>query len=107
MALREHGLYRLLSEPADDAAKAGCYLTGDRGPCIDTGILVEYEGNLTISLGALREMCEVAGFSFNEEAADLEHRVAELERTNAELQRERDDLLELTKAVGRAVKAAQ
>ena len=64
MAQREHGLYRLLERPAQDAAHGGCYIEGAQGACVDTGILIENEGTLTIGLHALVELCEVAGFSF-------------------------------------------
>lgn len=94
MAVREHGLFRRLDHPAVDAAKGGCYIYGDAGPCIDTGVLVEFEGTLTISLGALREMAEVAGFSINEEGIELERRNAELEKSLAEITLERDALLD-------------
>lgn len=80
MAITEHPLFRLLDTPAQDAAMAGCYIYHDTGPCIDTGVNIYMEGNLTIGLQALREMCEVAGFRFNAEGIELEKRVAELER---------------------------
>lgn len=92
MATRVHALYKLLDHPASDAAKGSCYLTGTGGPCVDTGVLIDYEGSLTISVAALQEMCEVAGFSFNEEAEQLEnenayltHKVERLVEENAEL----------------------
>jgi hypothetical protein len=61
MATREHGLFRLLDHPAPDAAKGGCYVTYGTGPCVDTGVLIEFEGTLTLSTGTIKELAEVAG----------------------------------------------
>lgn len=106
MALREHAIYRRLETPAGDAAQGGCYLTRDTGPCVDTGALIYGEGTLTISLTALRELAEVAGWSVNEEAAELEKRNAELERENEQLKAEIEDMRGTIDAVGVAVARA-
>lgn len=86
MAIRDNGLFRKLERPAGDAAKGACYITGDAGPCVDTGVDIWTEGTLTLSLNAIRELAEVAGFSVNEEGEQLEsdnaflaHRIVELE----------------------------
>ena len=84
MALTEHPLFRLLETPAEDAAMGGCYVYHDTGPCIDTGVNIYMEGNLTLGLQALREMCEVAGFRFNAEGTELERQVAEQQHTISE-----------------------
>ena len=108
MATRTHGLFRLLPTPAGDSAQGGCYIYHTTGPCIDTGVLIEFEGNLTLSLVALREMCEVAGFSFEEEGVKLEQRVAflerELEQAKAELAEANEQLNAVGIAVARAAK---
>jgi hypothetical protein len=103
MATREHGLFRRLDTPAPDAAQGGCYVSHGTGPCVDTGVLIEFEGTLTLSVNTIRELAEVAGFSVDAEAlqheediAHLQHRVEELEAENAGL---REDL----NAVGRAI----
>jgi hypothetical protein len=107
MTIREHGLFRRLDHPAPDAAQGGCYYSHGTGPCVDTGILIETEGTLTLSLNTIQELAEVAGFSVNTEGEALEaenahllHRIIELETENAELN-------EILIGVGRAVKAAE
>lgn len=103
MAVREHGLFRRLDTPASDAAQGGCYITHDAGPCVDTGILVYGEGTLTLSCNTIRELAEVAGFSVNEEAVQLEVDNANLEEENA---RQREEIAELNQqlvAVGLAI----
>lgn len=107
MATRKHALYRLLDRPAPDAAHGACYLTGNSGPCIDTGVNIDFEGTLTLSLTALRELCEVAGFSFDAEGVKLEADNAELVRANALLQTEVDAQREELDAVGRLLAGAR
>lgn len=92
MAIREHGLFSQ-GVPRDHNAKAACYLYGSNEPGIDTGVIIEGEGVLFIGETALREMAEVAGWSF-EESDLLEPRVKELEEEVTFLQRERDDAVE-------------
>lgn len=103
MATREHGLYRLLERPAEDAAHGGCYLEAAQGACVDTGVLIENEGTLTIGLHALVEMCEVAGFSFNAEARKLEENLAHAQAANVLLIQENTELRAQLDAVGIAV----
>lgn len=103
MATREHGLYRLLARPAADAAHGGCYLTGAQGACVDTGILIENEGTLTIGLNPLVELCEVAGFSFNAEARKLEENLAHAQEANRLLIEQNSELRQQLDAVGVAV----
>lgn len=107
MAVREHGLYRLLDTPAPDAALGGCYITHSTGPCVDTGVLVEFEGTLTLSIGVIKELAEVAGFSVNEEALKLELDNAHLQHRVTELEEEVARLNDIIIGVGRAVKAAE
>jgi hypothetical protein len=103
MAVREHGLFRLVDHPSPDVAKGGCYYSYDTGPGVDTGILIDFEGTLFFSLNTIKEMAEVAGFSVNEEAAQLEHDLAflaaEVERQNVVIV----DLSAQLEAVGLAV----
>lgn len=106
MATRTHALYRLIDRPQEDAAHGGCYLTGSQGQCIDTGVLIDQEGTLTISVAALQELCEVAGFSFNAEGIRLEEEVARLGAQIVDLSTERDDLRDQLDAVGIAVARA-
>jgi hypothetical protein len=103
MAVRKHSLFRRLDHPAPDAAKGGCYVSYGNGPCVDTGVLIDFEGTLTLSINTIKELAEVAGFSVNEEGEALEvenaeqaHRITELE---AQLQEANDQL----DAVGLAV----
>jgi hypothetical protein len=103
MATREHGLFRLLDHPAPDAAKGGCYVTYGTGPCVDLGVLIEFEGTLTLSTGTIKELAEVAGFTVDDEAFALEKRCAELELQNQLLTAERNELREQLDAVGLAV----
>lgn len=108
MAIREHGLYRRYDTPPPDAAKGACYLTYSSGPGVDTGVLIDFEGDLCISTAALRELCEVAGFSFEEDGVQLEQRNAFLERELAQAQADLADANEQLTAVGVAVaRAAQ
>lgn len=107
MATRKHGLYRRLDHPAQDAAKAACYLTGSSGPCVDTGVLIEFEGTLTISLSALKELAEVAGFSVNEEGEQQEAEIEWLHKTVTDLEAKITDLEEQLEAVGQAITRAQ
>lgn len=106
MTVREHALYRLLPRPAADAAQGGCYLTASQGPCIDTGVNIYMEGTLTLSLGALTEMCEVAGFSFNAEGRKLEAENAALQHELAAARAENADLNEQLDAVSLAMARA-
>lgn len=85
MATREHGLFRKLDTPAPDAAKGGCYVSYGTGPCVDTGVLIDYEGTLTLSLPTIQELAEVAGFSVDAEALENERKIAELEHENDQL----------------------
>lgn len=85
MATREHGLYRRLDQPAEDAAQGGCYSCHACGPCVDTGILVYNEGTLTICLGCLQEMAEVGGFSVDAEALQHEKDISFLQNEVQEL----------------------
>jgi hypothetical protein len=103
MATRKHALYRLLERPNPDAAQGGCYLTGDQGACVDTGVNIYMEGTLTLSINALRELCEVAGFSFNAEASKLETELAHAQEANRLLIEEKADLLGQLNAVALAV----
>lgn len=103
MATRSHALYRLLTQPQNDAAQGGCYLTGSQGPCVDTGVLISHEGTLTISLGALVELCEVAGFSFNAEARRLEDDLSAAQHMVEALVAEKEDLESQLDAVSLAV----
>ncbi len=95
MALTSHPLFRLLPTPAGDSAMGGCYIYHTQDPCIDTGVLIAYEGNLTIGLQALREMCEVAGFRFNEDGVKLEEENARLTRHLIEMTNRCGELEEL------------
>lgn len=85
MAVREHGLFRLLDRPAPDAAKGGCYVTYGTGPCVDTGVLIAFEGTLTLSVGTIKELAEVAGFSVDAEAIQHEKDIAFLTQENQRL----------------------
>lgn len=112
MATREHGLFRKLTEPAEDAAQGGCYITHDRGACVDTGILIFAEGTLTLSVNTIRELAEVAGFSVDAEAlenerkiAEYEHEVEQLKARIAELDTELDHAASLV-ARGQAAQTA-
>src|SRR5690349_5961986 len=108
MAVRKHAIYRLLPEPAEDAAEAGCYLTGSRGPCVDTGRLIMHEGNLTLSVQTIKDLAEVAGFSVNEEGQQLEELAEHLVRENEDLKAQLADANDQLEAVGKAVaRAAQ
>jgi hypothetical protein len=88
MATRKHAIYVHLDRPPRDAAGQACYLTGNGSSGVDTGAHIFNEGTLFISDTALRELCEVAGFSFTTEGAALEvenaHLTHEVERLTAE-----------------------
>lgn len=103
MATRDHGLFRKLDHPAPDAAKGGCYVTYGTGPCVDTGCLIDFEGTLTLSLGTIKELAEVAGFSVNEEGEELEKDNAFLKQRLAEKENEVAELSNQLDAVGLAV----
>lgn len=105
-AVRSHGLFRLVQTPAPDSAKGSCYIYHTTGPAIDTGVLIDFEGNLTIGLTALREMAEVAGFSFEEEGVALEQRNAFLERELAEAKEQLAEANSQLEAVGVAIARA-
>lgn len=107
MSIRDHGLYRLLERPAPDAALGGCYITHSTGTCVDTGVLVEFEGTLTLSVGVIRELAEVAGFSVNEEGFKLEHENAYMQERINQLEAEVQGLNEILVGIGRAIKAAE
>jgi hypothetical protein len=99
MATRSHGLFRQVPRPAADAAKGGCYVYGTTGPGVDTGVLIDFEGTLYLSNTAIIEMAEVAGFSLNEDGAQLEVRNAFLEHENEKLRGELAELNEQLDAV--------
>jgi hypothetical protein len=103
MATREHGLFRRLDTPAPDAALGGCYVTHGTGPCVDTGVLIEFEGTLTLSVHTIRELAEVAGFSVDAEAVQNEQDIAHLTKRVAELEVENTGLRSDLDAVGRAI----
>lgn len=103
MAVRKHAIYKHLPNPPQDAANASCYITGNGGSGVDTGALIYQEGTLFISDGALRELCEVAGFSFNAEALKLEEEHAFLTRENEELRTKLAELEADLDAVSRAM----
>jgi hypothetical protein len=103
VTIRDHGLFRRLDTPAPDAAQGGCYVSHDTGPCVDTGILVETEGTLTLSLNVIKELAEVAGFSVNEEGEELERINAEQEHFINQLTDECAELRSQLDAVGLAV----
>lgn len=103
MAIRSHALYRRYDTPPGDAAKGACYLTGSAEAGVDTGILVEFEGDLCISLNALRELCEVAGWSFNQEAEQLEADNTFLTAANISLHEQLAEALGHLEAVGLAM----
>lgn len=105
--IREHALFRRLETPAGDSAQGGCYIYHSTGPCIDTGVLVEFEGNLTIGLAALYEMCGVAGWSVNQEAEELEAENAFLVESNRLLIERVTEAENHLEAVGLAMAHAQ
>jgi hypothetical protein len=106
MAIREHGIFRLLERPAPDAALGGCYIYHSSGPCVDTGVLIDFEGTLTLSLVAIKELAEVAGMSVNEEGLQLEYENAWQAGRILQLEAERDTLLDQLSAIGTAVRIA-
>ena len=103
MATRIHGLYRKYDRPPNDAALGGGYLDGSQGPGVDTGVLVAYEGTLCLSVNSLKELCEVAGFSFDAEAIKLEQNSAHQLRTIELLTAKNIDMRKQLDAVGAAV----
>lgn len=100
MATRTHGLFRLVDHPGNDVAHGGCYVDGSAGPGVDTGVLIEFEGTLFLSLNTVKELAEVAGFSVNAEGAALEIENAHLTHQVEELTAERDQLNADLDAVG-------
>lgn len=80
MAVRDHGLFRKLDRPASDTAHSGCYVDGSTGPGVDTGVYIDFEGTLFLSLSTIKELAEVAGYSVNAEGEQLEHDNAFLTR---------------------------
>ena len=103
MATRTHGLFRKLDHPAADAALGGCYIFHSAGPCVDTGVLIDYEGTLTLSLEAIKELAEVAGFSVNEEALQLERDIAFLQEENRKLKAESEGYREIIEGFNKIV----
>lgn len=106
MAITDHPLFRLVDTPGPDVAHGACYFSGDTGPGVDTGILVEFEGTLFFSLNTVREMAEVAGFRVNEEGIELERQVAELAHNCAEYTRMIGELQEQLDDANRVIGAA-
>ena len=99
-AIRNHAIYRRLDNPPGDAARQSCYLTGVAGPCIDTGADIYMEGTLVISVAAVRELAEVAGFSVVD-GEKLEQENAHLVHENAELIKRVNELVEDNEAAAR------
>ena len=99
-AIRNHAIYRRLNNPPGDAARQSCYLTGVAGPCIDTGADIYMEGPLVISVAAVREMAEVAGFNVVD-GEKLEQENAHLVHENAQLIIRVNELNEELDAVAR------
>ena len=106
MAIRQHALFRRVDTPPPDVAKGGCYYSFDTGPGVDTGILIDFEGTLFLSLNTIKELAEVAGFSVNAEGEAQEQEVEWLKRRVAELEEENAAYVENLKAVGAAIRAA-
>lgn len=107
MAIREHGLYRRYETPPADAAKASCYLTGSGDAGVDTGVHIEFEGTLCLSLNSIKELAEVAGFSVNVEGEELERENAELLRQLAVQDVKIAEMNEQLIAVGVAIARAR
>jgi hypothetical protein len=103
MGLTSHGLFRRYDTPPADAAKGGCYVYYDAGPGVDTGILIDFEGDLCLSLVAIRELAEVAGYRLNEEAEKLERDNAWLVLENIKLTDERDGYKDIIEGFGKVV----
>lgn len=100
MATRQHALFRLVDRPSPDVAHEACYVYGTAGAGVDTGVIIEFEGTLFLSLAAVKEMAEVAGFSVNEEGQALEVENANLQHQLAEAIAERDDANEQLRVLG-------
>lgn len=111
MALDTHPLFRLVDTPGPDTAHGGCYYSGVTGPGVDTGILIEFEGTLFLSLNTIKEIAEVAGFRVNEEGIELEKRVAELTKIgidlNLQLEQVEKQLADANRIIGAAVAAVE
>lgn len=106
MAVRNHALFRRYENPPPDAAQGASYIyhSGEAG--VDTGVLVYGEGTLCLSLQEIQELAEVAGFSVNAEAFQLEQENAYLTDRVKELVAHNQELIDNLKAVGAAIKAA-
>jgi hypothetical protein len=85
--------------PPPDAAMGGCLVYGTQGPCVDTGVLIDFVGTVVLSLQAVQELAEVAGFSVNAEGVELEERNAFLEHENERLRTELKELNDQLDAV--------
>ncbi len=111
MALTEHPLFRLVDTPGPDTAHGGCYYSGVTGPGVDTGILIEFEGTLFLSLNTIKEIAEVAGFRLNEEGVKLEQsnaylmeQMSDILTVNTEL---KEQLADANRIIGAAVAAVE
>jgi endonuclease IV len=66
-------------------------------------VLIEFEGTLTLSLEAIKELAEVAGFSVNEEALELERDIAHLTAENARLTTEAAGYRDIIEGFGKVI----
>lgn len=107
MATRKSQLYTLTPTPLPNTYTDGCLATGSRGPGIDINVPIEYVGNIRLSLGAVQEIAEVAGFSVNAEGAKLEEDNAYLEAANQALTKRVAELEEQLSTVGAVILQAQ
>lgn len=105
-AIRTHALFRKVDHPQNNTYHGGCLVYGGRGAGVDTGIMVDYEGFVFISEQALKEMCEVFGFSFNEDGVRVEQENAHLSAENFRLLAENAEMNEQLTAIGIAISHA-
>lgn len=103
MATREHGLFRKYETPPADCAKGGGYIYYGTGPGVDTGVLIDFEGTLCLSLVEIKELAEVAGFSLDEEALQNERDIAFLAAENERLHQQNQELQGIIEGFAKAI----
>lgn len=106
MPVRTHGLFTK-TMPTYVHANGADYIYGRNEEGIDTGVLIQGEGTLFIGQVALREMGEVMGWTFVEDADALERKYQEdlawVQEENERLKRENEALVADLEAFGRAL----
>lgn len=98
-----NGLFTRMPSAGYQHAKGGCYVYGTAGEGVDFGVIIEGEGALYLSRGAIVEAAGVLGLTYMDDALELEQENAYL---SYEVEKLRTLSAELEEIVVNSAKAA-